>query len=190
MNQMEFASYVAKRGGVPLTTTQKWVKLIYACLRECILTQESVVITNVGEFTHVVRKGGPTWNPFTKEYFDCPDRDKLKFKFKNKMRTDFFAAVRDGLVSSNVEGGFQASRKLTPEEVKERGYNNASAPCRPFMRNRAKAYGMEFNPNDYGANYDVVYDTEEYERRKRDGTLLSGEAAAHDEVNDNGSQTN
>lgn len=174
MNQTEFASYVSKRGGVPFTSSKLWVKLIFSCLRECILSQNSVSITGVGEFSHTVRKGGTTWNPFTKEYFDCPDRDKLKFKFINKMRTDFYVAVRDGLVPSNVEGGFQASRKLSPEEVKERGYNDKVSPRRAFMRNRAKAYGMEFNPNDYGADYDEVFSLEEYERRKAEGTLPEG----------------
>lgn len=171
MTSKEFVEYVARRGGVPVTSSKKWMSLMFECLHECVLTQDKVVIPGVGEFSHTVRKGGATHNPLTKEFYDCPPRDKLKFKFTEKIRNEFFVAVRDGIVHSNVPGGFQPSRKLSPEEVKERGYNDKAAPMRPFMRNRAKAYGIEFNPNDYGANYNEVYDTEEYERRKEEGSL-------------------
>lgn len=148
------------------------------------------MIPGVGEFRHAVRKGGPTRNPFTNERYECPPRDVLKFKVAKKLRTDYYVAVRDGIVPSNTPNGFQQSRKLTAEEIKELGYKKPAPPHRAYMRCKAKAQGIEYNPNDYGANYDVVYDTEEYERRKKEGTLYGDKTSTGDAVTDNGTQTN
>lgn len=121
MGPVQFYKYVAERGGVPQSFARQWTELIFTCLREVIIKEDSFRVGQICDFKHTIRKSRITRNPVTGEYLDAPDRDDIKVTLLKGVRRDFINGIKDGTIESKV-GGYIPSRPLTREECEIRGY--------------------------------------------------------------------
>ena len=121
MGPVQFYKYVSERGGVPQSFARQWTELIFTCLREVIIQEDSFRVGNICDFKHGIRKGRITRDPVTGEYLDSPDKDEIKFTLLKSVRRDFINGIKAGTIASKV-GGYTPPRPLTREECEIRGY--------------------------------------------------------------------
>ncbi|WP_029512877.1 HU family DNA-binding protein [Mycoplasmopsis iners] len=79
MTKKEFISQVAEQLNVPVRTADQFFNAFLFVLKEQLIAEEKIQLSNLGSFETKVRRGRETVNPFTKKDLVVPEKRVVKF---------------------------------------------------------------------------------------------------------------
>ncbi|WP_308507156.1 HU family DNA-binding protein [Mycoplasmopsis anatis] len=88
MTKKEFISKIAERCDVPVKEVDKFFDAFVFVLKEELIAEERVQLSDLGTFTTQIKRGRTTTNPFspTKEVITVPEKRVVKYKPSKYLR--------------------------------------------------------------------------------------------------------